>query len=95
MATTNTIRARLLYKFLVKNRALHAYVEELIKQKSFHTIVKDYKENKDLMSLLSRYNNINDSLHWVQTSQGFDFWRDLFLAYLKFEENFLNHEYQS
>ena len=79
----------------MKNNALHAYVEEVLKQKCSHPIVKDYKENKDLISLLTKYNDINESLHWVETLQGYNFWHELFLAYLKFEANFLNHEYQS
>ena len=90
-----TLRTRLLYKFLVKNRALHAYVTEIIKQKPYSQIVEDYKENKDLMSLLSRFNDIHSSLHWVETSQGWSFWNKLSETFLKFEQNFLSYEYQT
>jgi len=92
---TRTLRTKLLYKFLVKNRALHAYVNEIIKQRPCNQAVKDYKENKDLMSLLNWFNDINSSIQWVQTSQGWSFWNKLSGTFLQFEANFLSHEYQS
>ena len=86
-----SLKARLLYKFLMKNRALHLFVQEVMKQKVDYRIVKEFKqEKKNVMDLLGWFNDINESLYWVQTTQGHYFWKKLndeyYMFYKRYEE---------
>ena len=71
------LKARLLYKFLMKERVLHLYIEEVLKQNCEQFAARTYKSHKDVLALLSDYNDINYSLHWASTLQGHYFWEDL------------------
>ena len=72
-----SLRARLLYKFLMKKRALHLFVEELIKQRKDSQVVTEYKNNKlNVIQFLSCYDEIT-FLFWHTTPQGHDFWDKL------------------
>ena len=71
------LSARLLYKFLMKERVLHLYIEEVLKQNYQQSAAKVYKTNKDVLALLNFYDDINFSLHWASTLQGHYFWEDL------------------
>ena len=86
-----SLKARLLYKFLMKNRALHLFVQEVMKQKVDYRIVKEFKqEKKNVMDLRGWFNDINESLYWVQTTQGHYFWKKLndeyYMFYKRYEE---------
>ena len=73
-----SLKAKLLYKFLMKERVLHLYIEEVIKQKANYRIVRDFKqEKKNVMELLDCFNDISSSLYWAETTQGHDFWEKL------------------
>jgi len=77
-----TLEGRLLYKFLMKERVLHLYIEELLKQNSQYSVVKEYKNDKDVLALLSEYSDINYSLHWASTIQGHCFWESLYNKFI-------------
>ena len=73
-----SLDGRLLYKFLMKERVLYLYIEELLKQNSKYSGVIEYKKDKDVLALLSDYCDINYSLHWATTIQGHCFWESLY-----------------
>ena len=84
-----SLKTRLLYKFLMKNRALHLFVQEVMKQKVEYRIIKEFKqEKKNVMDLLGWFNDINESLYWVQTTQGHAFWKKLNDEYYMFYKRY-------
>ena len=86
----HSLKARLLYKFLMKERVLHLFVQEVIRQKGNYRIVKEFTQGKkNVMDFLEWFDDIG-SLYWVQTIQGHEFWRRLsdesYMFYKKNEE---------
>ena len=79
-----SLKARLLYKFLMKNRALHLFVEGLIRQRPNCQVVDEYKNNRlNVIQLLSYYNHFA-FLCWRDTPQGHEFWLKLCFQFYKF-----------
>ena len=74
-----SLKAKLLYKLLMKERVLHLYIEEVLKQKPNNLIVKEFtRGTKNVMDFLDFFNDIDASLYWEKTTQGYYFWKKLY-----------------
>ena len=79
-----SLKARLLYKFLMKERVLGYFVEGLTKQRENCQVVYKYKSNRlNVIQFLNYYDDIL-FLRWRDTPQGHEFWFKLCLQFYKF-----------
>ena len=80
-----SLKAKLLYKLLMKERVLHLYIEEVLKQKPNNLIVKEFtRGTKNVMDFLECFYDIDSSLLWMDTTQGHEFWENLNKEFYKF-----------
>ena len=89
MTEEELLDAKLLYKFLKKKCVLYAYITNVMEQRRVYDDVKKFHKKGDILGIINLfYSSISCSFDWLDTKEGFRFWRHLNFEFFKFKDNF-------
>ena len=86
MTKNQLLAAKKLYKFLKKECALKAYIDNVMKQHRYDYYFAKLYEKSDILGIINFCNSsIYSSFDWLDTKEGYDFWFNLHHEFMRFK----------